>query len=90
MCTLNNLSMACISLDPKTLQTLIIAFMHADAIGLSSAYFGEGVGTIHIDSVSCSGAEGQLIDCSRSSTVTCYNGHSEDAGVRCQIEGLFY
>ena len=83
MFTLNNF------MDPKTLQTLI-AFMHADAIGFSSAHFGVGVGTIYFDSVSCSGAEGRLIDCSRSSTVTCYNGHSEDAGVRCQIEGLFY
>ena len=59
-----------------------------DAVAFSSAHFGAGTGPIHLDSVDCSGDENYLIDCPRSSTVTCYNGHSEDAGVRCPGKGF--
>ena len=62
-------------------------FVLIDAVAFSRAHFGAGTGTIYLDSVGCSGSETNLIDCSRSSTVTCYSGHSEDAGVRCQ--GLY-
>jgi len=55
-----------------------------DAVAFSRAHFGAGTGTIYLDSVGCTGTEANLIDCSRSSSVTCYSGHSEDAGVRCQ------
>ena len=55
-----------------------------DAVAFSNAHFGAGTGTIYLDDVSCTGSETNLIDCSRSSTVICYRGHSEDAGVRCQ------
>ena len=59
-------------------------FVLTDAVAFSRAHFGAGTGTIYLDSVSCTGSEANLIDCSRSSSVTCYSGHSEDAGVRCQ------
>ena len=52
------------------------------------AHFGVGIGQIYLDSVGCSGTEGRLIDCSTASSVRCYSGHSEDAGVRCQSGGL--
>ena len=58
------------------------------AVSFSAAHFGVGIGQIYLDSVSCSGTEGRLIDCSRASSVFCYGGHSEDAGVRCQNRGL--
>ena len=55
-----------------------------DAVAFGSAHFGAGTGTIYLDGVGCSGSESNLADCSRSSTVSCFRGHSEDAGVRCQ------
>lgn len=48
----------------------------------TSAYFGQGAGSIWIDNAQCNGSESRLIDCPHdTSTVDC--GHSEDAGVRC-------
>ena len=60
-----------------------IAYM-TDAVAFSNAHFGAGTGSIYIDDVGCIGSEINLIDCPRNSTVYCRNGHSEDAGVRCQ------
>ena len=60
------------------------AFISTDAVAFSSARFGAGTGTIHLDNVGCTGHEANLIDCTRSSSVYCYRGHLEDAGVRCQ------
>ena len=58
--------------------------MHTDAVPFSNAHFGAGTGMIYLDGVGCNGNEANLNDCSRSSTVSCFGGHSEDAGVRCQ------
>ena len=55
-----------------------------DAVAFSGAHFGAGTGTIFLDDLGCSGSEQRLTDCSRSSTVSCFSGHNEDAGVRCQ------
>ena len=54
------------------------------ALAFCGAHFGTGAGPIHLDDVACSGSESNLTDCSYSLTVTCTNGHSQDAGVRCQ------
>ena len=54
------------------------------AMAFSNAYFGAGIGTIFLNDVGCTGSETNLTDCTRSSTVSCISGHSEDAGVRCQ------
>ena len=43
-------------------------------------------GSIHLDNVAYSGSESELTDCPSSSTVICTGGHSEDAGVRCQVD----
>ena len=59
-----------------------------DAVAFSNAHFGAGTGTIYLDNVGCTGSETNLTSCPRSSSVYCYRGHSEDAGVRCQ--GLDY
>ena len=60
-----------------------------DAVAFSSAHFGAGVGSIHLNNIDCSGSEMNLTDCSHSSIVYCTNGHSVDAGVRCQGIALF-
>ena len=59
-------------------------FCPTDAVAFTSAHFGGGTGTIYLDDVGCAGSENNLIDCSRSSTVSYTNGHTQDAGVRCQ------
>ena len=59
-------------------------FITTDALVLTSAHFGAGIGSTHLDNVECSGTENYLINCSHSSQVECRYGHLEDAGVRCQ------
>ena len=48
----------------------------------SSAFFGQGSGSILLDDVSCTGVEAKLTDCSYDSYTGDCN-HGEDAGVRC-------
>ena len=52
------------------------------ARALPFAAYGEGVGPIHLDDVSCTGTETDLLDCSFNPTGQC--GHFEDASVMCQ------
>lgn len=47
------------------------------------AYFGEGQGPIHLDSVECRGTEHSLGQCIRPDTGIHSCWHSEDAGVIC-------
>ena len=68
----------------NSLAYLNFTLMQADVVAFSSAHFGAGAGSIYLDDVDCTGIEGNLIDCPHSSFVSCYSGHSEDAGVRCQ------
>ena len=51
------------------------------AIARQSAYFGQGSGLVHIDSVQCTGLESELQNCTYSQTTNC--GHSQDVGVTC-------
>jgi receptor-type tyrosine-protein phosphatase Q len=60
-----------------------LGYSNADATVYTNAYFGQGIIPILMTTVSCSGTESRLVDCSYSSfTGGCY--HYEDAGVRCQ------
>ena len=61
-----------------------LLFLPTGAVPFSNAHFGAGVGPIHLDSVGCTATEGSLIDCPYNSFLSCYYGHREDAGVRCQ------
>ena len=63
---------------------MVYSLISTDAVAFSRAHFGAGTGTIYLDNVGCTGSENNLIDCTRSTTVSCLGGHSEDAGVRCQ------
>ena len=65
-------------------ESYLALFLPTDAVPFSNAHFGTGVGPIHLDKVGCTGIEASLIECPHSSFVSCYSGHSEDAGVRCQ------
>ena len=61
------------------------AFTSTDAVAFSNAHFGAGSGTIHLHVVGCTGGETNLTDCPEvHSSIYCLQGHSEDAGVRCQ------
>ena len=60
----------------------------AGTVAFRSAQYGAGVGRIYFDTVACAGTEARLIDCNRASSVSCFRGHAEDAGVRCQFEGV--
>ena len=68
------------------MQNIKYAFISlTDAVAFSNAHFGAGSGTIHLHVVSCTGRETNLTDCPEvRSSVYCLQGHSEDAGVRCQ------
>ena len=52
------------------------------AQALAFAFFGSGVGPIHLDDVNCRGSETSLLQCAYNPIDNC--AHFEDAGVRCQ------
>ncbi len=54
-----------------------------DALAFGSAHFGAGSGDILLDNVGCTGSESSLLDCNHDTSVSCFSGHNEDAGVRC-------
>ncbi|NP_999762.1 scavenger receptor cysteine-rich protein type 12 precursor [Strongylocentrotus purpuratus] len=50
-----------------------------------SSFFGPGRGDILLDDVSCTGSEDDILDCSHPPIGTNNCGHSEDAGVVCDL-----
>ena len=53
-------------------------------MAFSNAHFGPGMGFQFLDGVVCTGSETMITSCASSSSIYCYHGHNEDAGVRCQ------
>ena len=64
------------------LVIITVLFHETDAVSFANAQYGAGAGPIYY--VACTGIESSLIECMHSSFVNCYNGHQDDAGVRCQ------
>ena len=64
--------------------SMALVHVPTGSVSFSSAHFGTGVGPIFLDDVGCTGSENKLTDCPSNFFVSCNNGHSEDAGVRCQ------
>ena len=56
---------------------------YTGATAHSSAYFGEGSGAVHLDSVQCSGSEYNLTECATGNSED-GSDHSQDVGVKCQ------
>ena len=70
-----------------------IFYLHTGAIPYYNAYFGQGIGIVHLMSVQCTGTELQLLSCSHHSpyyySYYCRR-HTKDAGVRCQGMSCVY
>lgn len=58
-----------------------------DAIAVTRALYGQGIGDILYDDVECIGVERNLSDCRNRGLGSHNCQHSEDAGVLCQSEG---
>ena len=58
-------------------------FFPTDAVAFRYTQFGISTGSVYLDSVDCSGSESNLIDCPRSTAVSC-SYYAGNAGVRCQ------
>ncbi|XP_071482224.1 scavenger receptor cysteine-rich domain-containing protein DMBT1-like [Diadema antillarum] len=52
-------------------------------VAIASSYYGTGDGPIHLDGVSCTGYESQLIDCNNNGWGVHDCQHGEDVGIRC-------
>jgi len=50
---------------------------------VSSAGFGQGIGTILLDEVNCTAGQSNIFDCHHNGFQNHDCSHSEDAGVRC-------
>ncbi len=46
------------------------------------AAYGQGIGTIQLDDLACTGSEASLFDCIHTTNHNC--GHGEDVGITCQ------
>ena len=62
---------------------------YRDGRARTSAYYGEGTGTIWLTDVNCAGNEQNVMMCDKSFSWENNCGHDEDAGVVC-YQGIYY
>ena len=62
----------------------MLIYFIADGEAITDAYFGQGVGNIWLDEVSCTLYNDNLNSCSSYPIGVTDCTHSEDAGVRCE------
>ena len=63
---------------------IVISLLYiSESIARSSAYFGQGSGSILLDDVQCTGNETSIFSCSHKSIGSHNCDHSKDAGVVC-------
>lgn len=62
-------------------MTQSVLLFLADAVAVTSAFYGQGTGPIFLNELMCTGTETSLLDCPYNSDPNCV--HNEDAGVRC-------
>ncbi len=60
---------------------MILCCIFSDAQAFSNAFYGQGSGSIYLDSVQCIGSELDLFDCPSDNTPSCTQ--ADAAGVRC-------
>ena len=66
-------------------------YYHVDAVAVKRAYFGSfEFHPIHLDNVQCTGSEENITQCSYITSTAINCDHSEDAGVICGGECIFY
>ena len=53
------------------------------AVAFPNAKYGQGVGTVYLDHVDCSGNENNLTQCINDGIGVAQCEHKDDAGVRC-------
>ena len=70
----------------KKQQHSLLCFF-PDAIPVSRALYGPGIGDIFYDDVDCTGRESNVTQCDNRGLRVHNCQHSEDAGVLCQREG---
>ena len=68
-------------------NNIVYRCLSTGAIAYSAAFYGQGTGPIYLDNVGCTGTESRLIDCSHRGIGVHDCGHSEDAGIQCQVTG---
>ena len=67
-----------------------LGFLGATEVVLRAG-FGQGTGPIFLDDVGCFGSEEKILECPNRGLGVHDCGHSEDAGVRCEVlQGLLY
>lgn len=60
-----------------------MTFCRSNAVAYDQAHFGQGLGPILLDNLSCLGSEADLFQCGHN-TLGMHNcQHTEDAGVQC-------
>ena len=64
----------------RSVTNILLLFLHAIAIAVGYAAFGQGTGPVLLGYVGCTGTESSFLSCNHD---IAYCSHSRDAGVVC-------